>query len=264
MVRLVPSRFARGGPATVAVFVLALAGAALGAPAKVPPPPAPGGPQFFLSWHRPWGEPGAERLGRPACADTASADTLFLCLRPGVDMPSFVAFTGELSFHAEKPETLGTYWHFGRDAENQGGLSVRLQPEDEDTGWVQPWRSKGTGGVGYLWTPRTGTLRMIYAVEPAKAVPLQGNRTYTLARIVIRARVPGLAGCGQGIAVELSRATLATDGMHEYAITSGGSRYAGSGRRAITALARLWHVDEQAARWRLNRVEPGGAWPPAK
>lgn len=248
----------------------ALAGASAPASASAPGAIAPdsaraaqgGGPQFFLSWGRPWGEEGAEPLRTATCGDTTRADTLFLCLRPGVDMPSLVAFTADLRFHSEPPETLGTFWHFERGAANQSGLSVRFQPAEGEAGWVQPWRTAGNGGVGWTRTRRSGLLRMIYAVPPRDSVPLRGDRVYLLARIAVQPRRTDLTGCEQAIAIELARASLATDGQHEFAVTQGGARYAGSGRRALTALARLWRMDEQSARWRLRRVEPGGPWPP--
>lgn len=224
--------------------------------------PAGIGPQFFLSWGRPWGDPAAMQSRRPACGDTTRADTLYLCFRSGVDIPGFAAFTAEITVHAERPETLGTYWHFERGAPNQSGVAVRFQPEEGDTAWVQPWRSNGNGGVGYLRTKTAGRLRMIYAVEPKKAVPLQGNLVYTFARIAVKARASGLSGCEQGIALELTQATIAADSLREFSVNKGGWRYATSGARGMTALARLWHVDEQTARWRLRRVEPGERWPP--
>lgn len=266
MVPDLQSRFARGFflAVTVGICVFAAAAKSGGVPVPSQSPHAAKGPQFFLSWNRPWGQPGAEQVRRLACSDTSSVDTLYLCMRPGMFMPSFVAFTADLWFHAASPETLGTYWHFGRGAPNQSGLSIKFQPDDGDDEWVQPWRSRGNGGVGYNRKPEAGQLKMIYAVEPQKAVPLVAGRFYTLARIAVQARRPGLEGCDQGIAIELGRATIATDGQHEYEVTQGGVRHAGSGARAIAALASLWRVDEKSARSRLKRVEPAASWPPAR
>ena len=153
MPRMNTSRFCFALP----IVILALFGALSPAHARTVLKPA--GPQFFLSWYKPWGQKGAALERRPACRDTSSADTLYLCFRSASDYPRFCAFTGDLYFHAVSPETLGTYWHFEHGAENQSGLAIRYQPVDGESGIAQPWTTTGVGVVGWLRTPVFSTIR---------------------------------------------------------------------------------------------------------
>lgn len=216
---------------------------------------------FFLSWGRPYGEPGARSTRLGSCRDTTTTDTLFLCLRSGVTHPRFVAFSADLYFQASVQESLGTFWHLERGAANEGGMGIRFQrlaeePESGPDDFLQPWTSIGFGVVGYTRTRSSGRLRMVFAVDTAHAVPIEKDRTYTLARVLLRGRAEGLTGCEQRLGIEWRNGTLAFGPGAEFQLRKGGVRWVTNGSAGARTLSRLLGVKPREASALLTRVDP--------
>lgn len=254
------------------LLLVLLSAAALPAPGRADvrgstpatePAPSNEGLGFFVSWDAPFGDPRARTTRLAACRDTNAVDTLYLCLRTGVRHPRFVAFTADLYFHAVFGDSLGTFWHFERGAANSGGLSVRYERDASDTTrFTPPWRSIGVGVVGYKRAVSSGQLRMAFAVDTAHAVPLEPGITYTLARIMVRARQNTLTGCSAPTIVEWRTGSLAFGPGAEFKLHDGGVRWALSGARALEAFARDRREPRRQALARLSRIEPAGRLDP--
>jgi hypothetical protein len=251
-----PSRLLHLFPRSALVLALALAAAPARAETPLPPPST--GMGFFLSWGRPWGEPGARSARLPACRDTTAIDTLYLSFRTPVAIPRLLAFTADLYFHAAAGDSLGDYWFFEGGAANAGGLSVAYQRRDGEGEVGEPWRTRGVGIVSYSRTRASGKLRMAFAVDTLSAVPLAAGDHVTFARVFVRARHRALRGCAQPVAVEWRTGTLAFAAGQEYRLDRGGVRWAVSGREGLQALASVKLLDRRRARALLAEVEPAG------
>src|SRR3989442_11230866 len=65
-------------------------------------------PQIYLTWHAPFGQPGAtDTLSAPA--GTTRADTLWLSFDSGKSSPTFIGFNGTLIFHPAQGDTLAPW-----------------------------------------------------------------------------------------------------------------------------------------------------------
>src|SRR5260221_4790847 len=96
-----------------------------------------------------------------------------------------------------------------KGGENGGDVRVEWGPS-EDMPAPQPWTRTGRGFVIYDRTPGALRLRLLYAVKLDDASPIGADTVYTLGRVILRhQRARGLAGCGQPVCVEWSKASLA-------------------------------------------------------
>jgi hypothetical protein len=198
---------------------------------------AEGGPradkaQLYLSWNAPWGDPRASQTRAPRCGDAGAMDTLYLSFYPGRPGPGFNGFAGEVLFHpAARGDTLGTWSHFERGAENAGHLAVQWGPDESFPG-PQPWRVHGQGFVKLDRTPTLASLRLVFAVPHEQSVPSAADTLYTLCRIVIAHATP-LAGCDRPVCIEWRWASLAFGLKDEPRVTRGSRFVAWAGPESI-------------------------------
>lgn len=166
--------------------------------------------QLYLAWGAPWGTRGSSNVRFPACGDSTQADTLYLSFYPGRPSSGFNGVSAELYFHATGSDTLGPWWHMERKGgENGGNMQVEWAPS-EDLPGPQPWTRIGRGFALLDRTPTAMRLRLLYALMPQDAGPIAADSTYTICRVILwHNRSTGLAGCGQPVCVEWSKASLA-------------------------------------------------------
>ena len=200
----------------VSIVVIAAVAVALGAPAAR----ASGASLIYLSWHAPYGEPGATRDIGVACGDTTREDTLFFTCDVGTDSPSFNGMTATVLVHSEVPDTLGPHWQFGRGMSRLRNIRA-LWDGDSALRVRTPWGGlPGTGAIHYDYTRGIGTLRMIFAVPAGQSPPVRFGDRLVLARLLVR-RPPAGAGCDQPICIEWARATFALTEGYEPTVASG-------------------------------------------
>ena len=188
---------------------------------------AQGGPkapdaQLFLSWNAPWGSRRAQQARTPACADSATEDTLYLAFQAGRVGRKFTGFTTELFFRAMPGDTLGTWWHMeGKGGENAGALRMEWAAAP-GFAWKQPFAATGQGFVTLDRTPAVARLRMVFAVPYEGAVPVVADSIYSLGRVILKHRpARRLAGCDRPVCVEWGMATLAFGPKDEPKVSRG-------------------------------------------
>jgi hypothetical protein len=184
--------------------------------------------QLFLSWNAPWGRRRAKRERLPACADSATQDTLYLCMTPGRTSDRFLGFTAELLVHPTGADTLGPWWHMqGKGGENPGAMLVEWSATQDWDGAPQPFPTLGQGFVKLDTDRAQARVRMIYATPIMEAAsPLDPKAVYALARMILkhnpRRRVPG---CDKPVVIEWATATL-TFGIKDEPRVARGERFA--------------------------------------
>ncbi|TMQ71612.1 MAG: hypothetical protein E6K81_09665 [Candidatus Eisenbacteria bacterium] len=182
-------------------FVLMLLGMLACAPAYA------GEPRLFLSWHAPYGRPGASDRLWMDCQRMNKLDTLFMSFDPGVTTSGFTSFLATIRINALDGDTLSSLW----DSPSATGLPVWMKVEwqpDSTSGCGTPFHSSGMGGAS-LFHARDGgrVLRIVYAVAYQDSVDVEAGQRYGLARILIRR--PGVGpGCHQPVCIRWTEAVL--------------------------------------------------------
>jgi hypothetical protein len=181
--------------------------------------------QLFLSWDAPWGTRRARRERRPACRDSAVADTLYLCMQTGRPSEKFQGFTAELNVRAMAGDTLGPWWHMqGKGGHNPGAMRVEFA-STQDWGVPQPFQHVGQGFVVLEPSGPVARVRLIFAVPSDAAGPVEAKPVYALARVILLHRPErALAGCSQPVVIEWTKATLAF-GLRDEPMVARGERY---------------------------------------
>jgi len=169
---------------------------------------APEAGRLLLSWHAPYGMPGATSDLTLAPGDTTAQDTLYLTCVLAVDVPRLAAMTGLLTIHAAAGDTLAPYWQFGHERALPN-VTVQSRP-DSGTAYPVPWR-KGAIGVRtatYDGSGVKGYLAVIVAVGSAYADSMRAGVPYVLTRLLFRHPAAALAGSSRPVCVEWSNAKL--------------------------------------------------------
>lgn len=162
-------------------------------------------PRIHLAWGAPWGEAGARDHIAPACGDTAAIDTLYLSLDPVADRPQFVGWLATLYFRAAPGDTLRSHWRYTTGGPGRSPVTIEVADARTAMAGEVAWSEVQAFGGGY-WdhTPSSARLRMVAAVDVAKAPSIQGGRRYTLARVLVRRPQSEASGCGAPLCVELA------------------------------------------------------------
>jgi hypothetical protein len=178
--------------------------------------------RIFLSWHAPYGMPGASSNLNLAPGDTTREDTLYLTCDPGVEAPGLIATTCVLTIRAAAGDTLGPYWRFGRGTRDLRNVRVTFAA-DSASALLVPWKlgARGAGGVGYDYSSASGTLMVIGAVGSAWADSMRPGTRYVLARTLFRHPPAEVAGTGRPVCVEWSQAKLNLHGQRDLIIERG-------------------------------------------
>lgn len=222
--------------AVLALGSLLLLFAAGATPARAAEPPAEH--RLFLSAGAPWGAPGAATTFAPACGDTTTRDTLWLCFEPARDESLFFGFAAEMYVYAQPGDTLGSYWDMGRGGANNGGLIVQFGP-DESFPRPQPWPVQGVGSVLYDRTEASGRARFLYAMPTGSAGPVRAGQRYVLGRVVIGRRHAAVSGCERPVCIEWHAAKFAFRAAGDEPARLGDSRWVGRGSSAADCRGRI-------------------------
>jgi len=164
--------------APIAALLMLGAGAATAGAESGTPEPG----RMFLSWHAPYGKPGATADLTIAPGDTTEQDTLYLtCLSP-VDVPRFIAMMALFTIRPATGDTLAPYWQSGHE---RTLTHVAVQPTP-DTGkpYPVPWRKGAMNGAKYTGSAVKGNLAVVIAVGSADAESLRAGVPYVLARLI--------------------------------------------------------------------------------
>src|SRR5262245_50256280 len=147
---------------------------------------------LYLTWHAPWGQPGATQQMSFQGSDTTRVDTLFLAFDPGAKAPGFIGLSSVLYFWPAAGDTLGSFWHFERDGENPMSCQVSFDVTGYES--MSPWKSTGMGLPRYKHDRMGGMLPFIYAVPAGTGTQLESGKIYVIGRVLIshkRAQLPG-------------------------------------------------------------------------
>jgi hypothetical protein len=168
--------------------------------------PDPG--RMMLSWHAPYGMPGATSNLTLAPGDTTAEDTLFLTCVPAMDIRGFIAMTSLLRFRAAAGDSLPPYWRFGHrlDLPNVNVQSAHVAGERYNV----PWRkgSSGVSNASFDTLGAGGFMVVIVAVGSTQADSMRAGVPYVLARVLFRRPAAGIAGASRPVCVEWQYAKL--------------------------------------------------------
>jgi hypothetical protein len=162
--------------------------------------------EIFLSWHAPWGYPGATDTLTADC-DTTRADTLWLSFRPDKAHPTFVAWEATLLFHPAPGESLSAWWY--DDGGGQGTpvhLGMQFHPQP-GLGYPQPFRDNGAGGSRWDRLGEVARLRLVYATPYTSAISID-RKVYALARVEIRHSAGFESACRAPVCIEWTDSRL--------------------------------------------------------
>jgi hypothetical protein len=163
------------------------------ATANLPPP------EIFLTWHAPFGQPGATDTLSAVC-DSTRLDTLWLAFDPHRKSPTFLGFSATLLIHPRLGDSLSARWTKDYGTTRPGFVSLECDPSP-GLGYPQPYRTNGGGGTIYEEDGASGSFRMVYTTPLNAAVGIVPG-TYALARVVIRRSSTPRPGCQEPICIE--------------------------------------------------------------
>ena len=163
-------------------------------------------PTVYLTWHAPYGQPGASDTLSANC-DSTRSDTLWLAFNPGGKSPTFLAMGATLLIHPRMGDSLSKSW----SADTLAGFNLRFLKPDADPvpglGFPQPWKVNGVGVRSLEEAGRAMRFRLIYATPYQEAISIE-NKIYVLARIAVQRPVTGDPRCGEPICIEWSKLEL--------------------------------------------------------
>ncbi|HKQ58533.1 MAG TPA: hypothetical protein VJY35_11755 [Candidatus Eisenbacteria bacterium] len=188
-------------------------------PGKTPAPTSVAGPAVFLSWSAPLGVPGARDTAFQACNDTTAAETLFVTFDPGEGVNQLMGIDARLLFTAQPGDSLEAFWDFSRSGANPWNL--RIEFDEPPAGAASPWAVGGSGGVRYDRRKNQAALDLSYAVAASRTMSVLGGTRYFLARVIIRLRRAGLAGCRTPVCIELDHMVISHGGSTSRWISDG-------------------------------------------
>ena len=159
-------------------------------------------PTVFLSWHAPYGSPGATQTLVAKCTDDPTVrDTLYLTFETGRNAPTLYGMAATIYFRAMLGDTLGRFWWFGGGERNPRNIRIEWA-RDSCTGCTKPWHASGPGSVMYDRTSGSGRLNLLYAVPANLAAPVADSTLYCFARLLFPRPRPGELSCDKPICIE--------------------------------------------------------------
>jgi hypothetical protein len=191
-------------------------------------------PRLFLTWHAPFGKPGASDTLVVGAGTEDREDTLYLSFEFPTPTPEIVSMSGLLYFHPRAGDTLGSFWSFKSGQENAGSLLVDFAPFPSPA-CHSPWPDHGTYGVTYDRTEGPGRLTLNNTMdELTESMGLDPAMPYCYARVRIRHQRPQLGGRLQPVCLDWASAKIRFATGREIVIRGGSERIAGwnSGRNS--------------------------------
>lgn len=163
-------------------------------------------PEVYLTWHAPFGQPGATDTLSAAC-DTSGTDTLWITVNPGITVPAFLGMEAQLLFHAAPGESLTTIWRKSFIEEKPRLLIIDADPSP-GLGYPQMFKFNGVGAGALDMVGIDGRLTIDYATPYTQAVPVE-PRLYAFARVTVKRPGPADSRCSPPMVVECSTFELA-------------------------------------------------------
>jgi hypothetical protein len=193
----------------------------------LPKSAAAGEPRMFLTWHAPYGLPGASDSLTRLPGDTTAVDTLYLSFDPGRSSSTYIGMTASVDFRGTNPRALGDSlspaWNPAAGSTPPRLMKVEF-PLDPPAACPFPWQGSGFSIIGYKRSPHTGQLRLVYAMPQDAAAVVDSGRVYTFARLVLRR--PAVAAWGrQALCIEWARGSFAYSAGDEPTFDHGGHRF---------------------------------------
>lgn len=198
--------------------------------------------RMFLSWHAPYGMPGATDLLEFAPGDTTREDTLYLTAEPGTDSKTTYGYKATIYFRAVGKDTLSPYWRMGENGEGGGKILTHMQREDTlglspigpavasapnlrfEANWDRSltlptaWpRGNAISLFRCDWTRYSCRLRVAFVVPADRLFRVEYGKRYTFGRVILRRPAADVPNAGQPICVEwgLLSITYGTDDDRE-------------------------------------------------
>src|SRR5262245_46365280 len=160
--------------------------------------------RIYLSWHAPYGQPGATDQLVSACGDTTAKDTLYMSIDTGSDADKFQSFTATIYFWSAPGDSLDPHWLFG-EGQQIHGLQIEYAPPDIPG--VEPaWPASAYAASGFSNSKASGKLRMIAAGPDGQGWPLKGGQTYVAARLLVPRPPAKSRSCERPVCIEGSLA----------------------------------------------------------
>lgn len=214
----------------------------LGVPAAGHADPASSESRIFLSWHAPYGTPGATDLLQFTPGDTTREDTLYLVAEPGTDSKTTYGYKATLYFRTVGNDTLSPYWRMGESSDM--GKLVKTHMQREDTLGLSPigpqvfsapnlkvecnWDPKlalptawPRGNAISLfrcdWTRYSCRVRIGFVVPSDHLFTVEYGKRYTVGRVILRRPAADVPNAAQPICVEwgIMSTTYGTDDDRE-------------------------------------------------
>lgn len=159
-------------------------------------------PRLYLSWHAPYGAPGAtDTIG--GGAGDAGRDTLFLTYQTRNDWPRFLGVVNTLYFRAAVGDTLDPFW---KDERNVEVTFVT----DSIPGYPRAWRGSQTLRFLYWSSVRgSASLKLSNTRPPDSPVAASKDALYPMARILFERPPAGVRR--QPICIEWADAEFLPD-----------------------------------------------------
>lgn len=174
-----------------------------------------GRPQLQLSWHAPYGYPGASDTLTMAVGDSLQADTLYVSFDAGHHDSTFVALSATILIRAADHDSLNKWWRYLPPLDVKvGPINPRMEFNDNGYwGYPSPWSMTGIGQSAWDCSRQTGRLRFVYAVGVQMGAPLDSGKTYVIGRAVFHHPPAGVANSRQALCVEWQVAQLAYNNL---------------------------------------------------
>lgn len=196
-------------------------------------------PLAFLSWHAPYGSPGAADTLTLSCEGPAKPDTLYLSFDPGETNLGFTGFTAEMRIRSLDGDSLSGMWRSSTYTGLPRWMRVEFAP-DSTSGCPSPFEVQGFGMAGFRRDrdpDGAGIIRMVHAVAYPDSATVKGGHRYGLARFLFRP--PSNAdGCRRPVCIDWSWINLASAGGRETKITESRSRVVANPAPGIDCSAR--------------------------
>ena len=191
------------------------------APARTAAAPGDEGPSIYLTWHAPYGMPGATNNLTLAAGDTTREDTLYLTCDPATDSPMLRGLTGNINIRPAIGDSLGPYWRFAQGGGEPTHVRIRSTP-DSTVHAAVPWSpGSGVSAVGCDYSKDEGKMAVIVAVPTTRTDSIEAGKRYVLARLLFRHPPAGLSGFDRPMCLEWWRAVLALTEGRDLVVTRG-------------------------------------------
>jgi hypothetical protein len=160
-------------------------------------------PRAYLSWHAPYGTPGASDTLMASGGDASRKDTLYVTFRTGKSSGYFVGCETILLFRAALHDTLSPHWWF-----EQKNLEIQFGV-DSIPGATRAWSVPMSASLTFYDRSRgSGRLRLSNVRPSSLPVAVRDSVQYFYARILVPRPSPGVPGGDRPICIQCAQMEL--------------------------------------------------------